>query len=58
LTALPSDDDLFLCCEAAHYPLQKVAAELADRLAHAELAGRLMTRTDVNWKSLAAVGSV
>jgi serine/threonine protein kinase len=56
MTVLSSEDDIFLCCEAAHYSLTKVAAALAGRASHADLAQRLMTRMDVSWKALAIVG--
>jgi serine/threonine protein kinase len=52
-TVLPSADEVVLCFEAAHYPLQRVAEAVAGReTAHADLAERVRTRLDVTWRPL------
>jgi hypothetical protein len=53
VTVLESPDDIVFCQEAAHLPLRHVAAALVGDEPHcAELAQKVLTRTDVAWSTL------
>jgi hypothetical protein len=50
LTVVESEGDVLMCSEAAYVSLRQTAAALVGKeAAHAEMAGRVMTRVDVDW---------
>jgi hypothetical protein len=52
-TTIKSEDDLIICLEAAHCPLDEMKATLVGPEPHyATLAERVLTRIDISWPAI------